>query len=422
MDKNDYNFETICVHGNYNPKDFNNSRAVPLYQSAAFVYDSIDHAADLFSFDKEGHIYMRLDNPTVKEAEDRIAMLEKGIGAVCFASGMAAITGFILNFIQSGDRILSSSCLYGGASGLFNDTLPKLGINTDFFNPLDDFEDLIKPETKLVWIETLSNPTLVVPDLSKISAICRKHNIPLAVDNTVSTPLLCTPKDYGADFIMHSCTKYMEGHGNILGGALVDCGSFTFDQKRYPMMFEEAPGGKSFTEKFGNKAFLTRLRGKVLMNTGGTMAPFHAYMLIHGLESFHVRMERHCQNAEKIVSYLASHEKISWVNYPGLESHPAYKNAEKYLKGYKGAMIAFGIKGGYESCKKFINNIKLLTHTTNIGDTKTLLIHPASTTHRNLSDAEKEKNGINKDMIRLSVGIENVNDLIREIDDTLKIL
>jgi O-acetylhomoserine (thiol)-lyase len=405
-----YSFETKCVHGNYDPFKFNKSRAVPLFQSAAFVYENTQDAADLFSFDKEGHIYMRLDNPTVKEAEDRIAMLEKGIGAVCFASGMAAVTGFVFNFLQSGDRILSGMNLYGGTSGLFKDTLPKLGINTDFFDPenCSEMEKMIRPDTKLVWVENLANPGLSVPDLKAISAVCRKHKIPLAVDNTIATPLLCTPIDYGADFIMHSCTKYLEGHGNILGGIIIDAGTFEFSKDRYPMMFEEVSGGKNFVEKFGKMAFLGRLRGKVLMNTGGTMAPFHAYMLIHGLESFHVRMERHCENAEKIVDFLSKHEKISWVKYPKLKNHPSHENAKKYLNKYFGAMVGFGIK--------------LLTHTTNIGDTKTLVIHPASTTHRNLSDAEKEKAGISKDFIRLSVGIENADDLIREISKTLEII
>jgi O-acetylhomoserine (thiol)-lyase len=416
-----YSFETKCVHGTYDPQKFNKSRAVPLFQSAAFVYDSIDNAADLFAFNSEGNIYMRIDNPTVQETEGRIALLEKGIGAVGFASGMAAMTGFILNFLKSGDRILCGCYLYGGTSGLLKDTLPKLGIDTDFFDTekTGEIESYITPQTKLVIIENLANPSLIVPDIRKIADICKKHRIPLAVDNTIATPLLCNPIDHGADFIMHSCTKYMEGHGSIIGGAIVDAGTFVFDRERYPLLHEEAAEGKTFYEKFGSHAFLGRLRAKVLMNTGGCMAPFHAYMLLHGLESFHVRMERHCQNAEKIAAFLSAHPKISWVCYPGLESHPSFENAKTYLRTYRGAMIGFGIKGGYEACKTFINSVKLLSHTTNIGDTKTLVIHPASTTHRNMSDDEKKKAGLKNDFIRLSVGIENAEDIIREMESAL---
>ncbi|HBI37723.1 MAG: hypothetical protein A2015_13860 [Spirochaetes bacterium GWF1_31_7] len=417
-----YSFETNCVHGTYNPYKFNKSRAVPLFQSSAFVYDSVDHAADLFSFNEEGHIYMRIDNPTVKEAEGRIALLEKSSGAVCFASGMAAITGFILNFLKSGDCIIASNYIYGGTSGLLNDTLPNLGITTVFFDPEkpETLEKLITKETKLILIENLANPALIVPDIKKIATICKKFTIPLAVDNTIATPFLCNPIDFGADFILHSCTKYMEGHGAIVGGAVVDCGTFTFDKDKYPLLHEEAPGGKSFVETFGKKAFLTRLRGKVLMNTGGCMAPFHAYMLIHGLESFHVRMERHCENAQKIAGFLSKHPAIKTVCYPGMENHTSHTTAGEVLRKYYGAMIGFEIKGGYEACKKFINSVKLLSHTTNIGDTKTLVIHPASTTHRNMNPEQRIKAGLSDEFIRLSVGIENVDDLITEIDTALQ--
>lgn len=422
MDKNEYGFDTQCVHGNYDPFKHNRARGIPLYQSTGFLYDDTDHAASLFSFEQEGHIYMRIDNPTVKEAEDRIALLEGGIGAVCFASGMAAITGFILNFLKSGDKILSGNTLYGGTSGLFKDTLPKLGIETVFFDSNDvfDFKKKLDSSFKLVWIENLANPSLVIPDIKLISDICKEYKIPLCVDNTIATPFLSNPIKYDADFILHSCTKYMEGHGAIIGGALIDSGNFVFDEDRYPLLFEPTPCGLSYIEKFKEYGFLMRLKSKVLMNTGGVMAPFHAYMLLHGLESFHVRMERHCQNAIKIAEFLSNHESISWVCFPGLPNHKSHQNAKKYLKGYFGAMIGFGIKGGFDACKKFINCVRLLSHTTNIGDVKTLVIHPASTTHRNLTDKEKNDAGISNDFIRLSVGIENVDDLIREIDRGLQ--
>lgn len=413
--------ETICVHGAYNPLMHNNSRAVPLYQSSAYVYESTEHAASLFNMDTEGFIYMRIGNPTVDEAEKRVAMLEGGIGAVGFASGMSALSSFILNFLKPGDHIAAANCLYGGAVGLFKDTLATLGFKSTFFDPLniDEIENALKPETKLIWIENLANPTLVVPDISSIATLAKKRKIPLAVDNTIASPILCNPIKYGADFVFHSCTKYMEGHGNIIGGFVIDAGTFDFDKERYPLLYEEAPGGKNFVEKYGKEAFLYRMRGKVLMNTGGCMAPFHAYMLIHGIESLHVRMQRHCENALQIAEFLSKHPSVSWVCYPGLKNHKSHENAKRYLSGYFGAMVGFGLKGGYDACRSFINNVKLLTHTTNIGDTKTLVIHPASTTHRNLTVEERIKSGISDDFIRMSVGLENVNDLIAEIEKVI---
>jgi O-acetylhomoserine (thiol)-lyase len=419
--KRNYSPQTICVHGSYNPQNHNRARAVPLYQSSAFVYDTVDHAANLFSFDEPGFIYSRLGNPTVDEAEKRIALLEGGQGAVAFASGMAALTGFCLNMLKPGDEILAADCLYGGSMGLLRDTLQSLQIHTRFFDPIDNesLEHEITPKTRLVLVENLANPTLVVPDVAGISAVLKKHRLPLLVDNTIATPLLTNPITHGANFVIHSCTKYMEGHGNIIGGMIIDAGTFSFDQERYPSLFEEAPGGFSFFEKFGKDAFLTRLRGKVLMNTGGCMAPFHAYMLIHGLESLHVRMERHCENAATLASFLSKHKKVAWVNYPGFTDHPSHKNAVRYFKEYFGAMVGFGLKGGYEKCKSFINKVQLLSHSTNIGDTKTLVIHPASTTHRNMTCDERLQSGVSDDFIRMSVGIENSDDLIQELENAL---
>jgi O-acetylhomoserine (thiol)-lyase len=416
-----YSPETICVHGTYNPHEHNRARAVPLYQSSAFVYDTVDHAANLFSLDEPGFIYSRLGNPTVDEAEKRIALLEGGHGAVAFASGMAALTGFCLNLLKPGDEILAANCLYGGSVGLLRDTLPTLQISTRFFDPLDieSLQRNITSRTRLVLVENLANPTLVVPDVASISVILKKHGLPLLVDNTIATPILTNPTVHGADFVIHSCTKYMEGHGNIIGGMIVDAGTFTFDKERYPLLFEDAPGGISFVEKFGKDAFLNRLRGKVLMNTGGCMAPFHAYMLIHGLESLHVRMERHCNNAAILAEFLSKHEKVAWVNYPRLTNHPSHENAVNYFRKHFGAMVGFGLKGGYEACKIFINNVCLLSHSTNIGDAKTLVIHPASTTHRNMTSEERIQSGISDDFIRMSVGLENSDDLILELEKSL---
>ena len=416
-----YSSETICVHGAYDPSKHNRSRAVPLYQSAAFTYDSSDHAAGLFALEEEGYIYMRLNNPTVDEAEKRVALLEGGLGSVGFASGMAASSGFLLNFLRQGDEVLAANCLYGGSTGLLKDTLPSLGITAVFFDPLypEKIESLITSATRLILVENLANPILTVPDIAAYAAIAHKHKLPLAVDNTVATPLLSRPFLYGADFVIHSCTKYMEGHGNIIGGMVVDSGTYCWDKERYPLMFDPAPSGQPYYEKYGSQAFLTRLRGKVLMNLGGCMAPFHAYMLIHGLESLHVRIERHCQNALAIARWLEKHPRVAWVCYPGLSSHPYYLNAQKYLGGMFGGMIGFGLKGGFTACKQFIDNVKLLSHTTNIGDAKTLVIHPASTTHRNLSAEDKKAVGITDDFIRLSVGLEKAEDLMAEMDKAI---
>jgi O-acetylhomoserine (thiol)-lyase len=337
---------------------------------------------------------------------------------------MAAISGLIFNMLKSGDEIIAASCLYGGALGLLKDTLRNLGIHVKFFDSMipGKLESLITPQTKLIFVENLANPLLVVPDVEAISGIAKKHGIVLAVDNTIATPFLNNPIKHGADFVIHSCTKYLEGHGSIIGGMVVDAGSFEWNQERYPLLFETASEGKSYVEKYQEQAFLVRLREKILMHMGGCMPPLHAFLLIHGMESLHVRMERHCQNANKIAQYLAHHDKVAWVCYPGLEGHTAHTNAQKYLHNGFGGMLGFGLKGGYEACKTFIDNVKLLCHSTNIGDTKTLVIHPASTTHRGVAAEERKAIGISDDFIRMSVGIENADDLITEIENVLAIL
>ncbi len=419
--ENKYSIETIMVHGDYDPYENNHSRMVPIYQTSAFCYDNSEHAAELFALNQSGFIYSRLNNPTVDEAEKRIALLEGGIGAVAFSSGMAAISGLIFNFLKSGDEIIAANCLYGASIGLLKDTLNNFGILMNFFDPgtPEDLEKKITAKTRMVFIENLANPVLSVPDFKMLSQIAGKNNIPLIVDNTIATPYLCRPIEYGADLVIHSCTKYMEGHGSIIGGMVVDSGKFEWDRERYPLLFDPAPDGQSFVKKYGKSAFLMRLRGKVLMNLGGCMAPFNAFLLIHGLESLHVRMERHCSNAYHLAQYLNKNKSVSWVCYPGLESHSSHRNAKKYLKNGFGAMIGFGLKGGYDACRKFIDNIKLISHSTNIGDTKTLIIHPASSTHRGLSPEDRKSAGISDDFIRISVGIENVNDLINAIENAL---
>lgn len=409
--------ETVCVHGSYDPFEHNRSRSMPIYQSSAFCYDSADSAAELFSFAAEGNIYSRLGTPTTDEAEARVAQLEGGIGAVSFASGMAALSGFILNFLGSGDEIAASTSLYGGSAGLLADTLPALGITARFFDPLDasSLERVMSARTRLVIAENLANPALSVPDHAGIAAIARRERVPYLVDNTLETPIISRPMKYGADFVLHSCTKYMVGHGDAIGGMIVDAGTFAFDPERYPLLFEAAPGGRSWVETFGNKAFLIRLRGKVLMNLGACMAPFNAWLLLRGLESLHVRFERHLENAAWLASELSRLPEVAWVNHPSLPGHPSRENADRYLAGHYGAMIGFGLTGGFDSCRRFIDSVRLVSHTTNIGDTKTLVIHPASTTHRNMAPAARRAAGIGDDFIRLSVGIEHREDILGAI-------
>jgi len=417
-----YSPETILVHGDYQPSQHNNARAVPIYQTAAFCYNSTDHAASLFAMEEPGFIYTRINNPTVDEVEKRIALLEGGIAAVATSSGMAAVSGFIFNMLKPGDEILAANCLYGGSVGFLRDTLATLGIKAKFVDPLnlEGLAAAITPQTRLIFVENLANPRLIVPDFTAIAQIAKEAGVPLVVDNTIATPYLSNPLQYGADFVIHSCTKYMEGHGSIIGGIVVDGGTYEWKEDKFPLLFEAAPGGKSFVEQYGALAFTARMRNKVLMNMGGCMSPFHAFLLLHGLEALHVRMERHCENASKLAEFLANHPKVGWVCYPELENHISHLNAEKYLRKYYGAMLGFGIKGGYEACRSFIDQVQLLSHCTNIGDTKTLVIHPASTTHRMLSPEERLASGISDDFIRVSVGLENAADLIQELERALE--
>jgi O-acetylhomoserine (thiol)-lyase len=418
-----YSLNTELVHGAYDPKQHCRARAVPIYQTAGFTYDSADHAADLFGLEQPGFIYSRLGNPTVDEAERRLCLLERGVGAVAFASGMAAMTGLILNLVKPGDEILAASCLYGGSIGLLRDTLATLGITTRFFDPLnaDELSAMVSPATRLIVVENLANPRLLVPNHGALHDIAERHGIPYVVDNTISTPYLTNPVDYGADLVVHSCTKYLDGHGSILGGMVVDLGRFDWRREKYPLMHEVTPSGRTFVDEFGALAFVTRLRSKVLMNTGGCMSPFSAFLLIRGMETLHVRMERHCENAARLARFLSVHPGVSWVCYPGLEDHPAHETAKRYLRHHFGAMLGFGIKGGYEAGKRFIDRVALLCHSTNIGDTKTLVIHPASTTHRNLTVDERLRAGIGDDFIRVSVGLEDAADLERELDQALSL-
>jgi O-acetylhomoserine (thiol)-lyase len=318
---------------------------------------------------------------------------------------------------------LAASCLYGGSIGLLRDTLQTLGITTRFFDPLnvEELAGKVSDSTRLIVVENLANPRLLVPEHDGLSKIAAARGIPYVVDNTLPTPYLTNPKDYGADLVLHSCTKYLDGHGSILGGMVIDLGRFPWPADRYPLMHELAPSGRSFVDEFGKLAFVTRLRGKVLMNMGGCMSPFSAFLLVRGMETLHVRMQRHCENAAELARFLEGHPAVSWVCYPGLESHPAHLQAKRYLRQHFGGMLGFGIHGGYDAGKRFIDQVRLLCHSTNIGDTKTLVIHPASTTHRNLTPEERVQAGIGDDFIRISVGLEDVTDLEQELDRALRL-
>lgn len=416
-----YDRATQFIHGTYDPKDHCRSRAVPLYQSAAFTYDSVDHAAGLFGLEQPGFIYSRLSNPTVDEAEQRLSLVEQGVGAVAFASGMAAISALILNMLRPGDEILASSCLYGGTAGLLGDTLKTLGITARFFDPLDaqTLRKVLSPATRLVFVENLANPRLDVPDHAALRAVASEIQVPYVVDNTSATPYLTNPIEYGADFVVHSCTKYLDGHGMILGGVVIDAGTFVWDRERYPLLYDATPSGRTYIDQFGPLAFLRRLRSKILMNLGGCMAPFSALLLLRGMETLHVRMQRHCENASMLAAFLANHPRVGWVRYPGLEDHPSHHHASGYLRGHFGGVLGFGPRGGYDASRCFIDRVKLLCHSTNIGDTKTLVIHPASTTHRNLTEQERHQAGIGDDFVRLSAGLENIDDLQGELDRAL---
>ena len=417
-------FDTITLHGGQEPDPVTHSRAVPIYQTTSYTFDDTQHAADLFGLKQAGNIYTRLMNPTTDVLEKRIALLEGGVGALATASGQAAITLAILNICKPGDEIVSSSALYGGTYNLFAHTLARLGIKTVFVdsNNPEDFDNAITKNTKLVYTESVGNPKLNIMDIETLSRVAHKNHVPLIVDNTVPTPYLFKPFEYGADIVVHSATKFIGGHGTSLGGLIVDSGNFDwFGASTYPDLTLPDPsyGGVIYTRDFGKAAYIVRARVQLMRDLGPAISPFNSFMLLQGLETLHLRMQRHSENAMKVAKFLETHKKVSWVNYPGLENHPDAKLAKKYLPKGQGAIVGFGIKGGKEAGIKFINNVKLLSHLANIGDAKSLVIHPASTTHQQLTEAEKLSTGVTDDFIRLSIGIEDADDIIADIDQAL---
>lgn len=424
MEQKKYRLDTIALHGGQQPDPTTNARAVPIYQTTSYVFNSTEHAANLFGLKEFGNIYSRIMNPTCDVFEKRIAELEGGVGALAAASGQSAITMSILNITKAGDEIVSANSLYGGTYNLFEHTFSKLGIKVVFVDPSDpaNFEKAINDKTRLIYGETIGNPKLDVFDVEVVADIAHKAGIPLFLDSTCSTPCLQRPIESGADVIIHSTTKFIGGHGTSIGGVIVDSGKFDWTNGKFPELTEPDPTyhGVNYVNDFGALAYILKARVQVLRDLGPAMSPFNAFLFLQGLETLHLRMKRHSENSLKVAKFLESHSQVTWVNYPGLESHPSYKLAQKYLPDGQGALIGFGIKGGMEAGIKFIESAELLSHLANIGDAKSLVIHPASTTHQQLTPEEQQSTGVTEDFVRLSIGIEDVEDIIEDIAQALE--
>ena len=425
LDESTLSFETLSLHGGQSPDPTTNARAVPIYQTTSYVFDDAEHAADLFGLRKFGNIYTRIMNPTNDVFEKRVAALEGGVGALAFASGSAAITFAVLNIAGAGDHVVSANSLYGGTYNLFVHTLPRFGLEIDLVDPADpeNFRRALRPTTKAIYAETVGNPKLDTLDLEAVAAIAHEAGVPLIVDNTMATPFLLRPLDHGADIVVHSATKFIGGHGTSIGGVVVDSGTFDWSQgDRFPGLTEPDASyhGLRFQEALGPLAYIVKLRVSLLRDIGAALSPFNAFLLLQGLETLHLRMERHSTNAQRVAEHLESHPQVSWVSYPGLPSHPSYGLAAKYhSRGLYGAIIGFGIKGGREAGRRFVESTTLLSHLANIGDAKSLVIHPATTTHSQLTADEQLLAGVTDDFIRLSIGIEGVDDIIADIDQAL---
>lgn len=417
--------ETLAIHAGYSPEPTTHSVAVPIYQTSSYAFDDTQHGADLFNLAVPGNIYTRITNPTNAVLEQRIAALEGGIAGLALASGMAAITYAIQTITEAGENIVSVAKLYGGTYNLLAHTLPRFGIETRFaqHDDLVGLEKLIDDRTKLIYCESIGNPAGNIVDIEALAEIAHRHGIPLVVDNTVASPALCRPFEFGADIVVHSLTKYIAGHGTSLGGMVVDSGKFPWAKyaDRFPMLVNPDPSyhGVSYTETFGEAAYIARCRVIPLRNMGAVLSPFNAFQILQGAETLALRMERHCENAVKVAQYLEHHPQVSWVKYAGLTSHPEHNLAQKYMKGTPASILSFGIKGGIEAGAKFINALKLVVRLVNIGDAKSLACHPASTTHRQLNAEELEKAGVSQDMIRLSIGIEHIDDILADLEQAL---
>ncbi|WP_210398014.1 bifunctional O-acetylhomoserine aminocarboxypropyltransferase/cysteine synthase [Motiliproteus sediminis] len=417
--------ETKAIHSGYQPDPTTKAVAVPIYQTTSYAFDDTQHGADLFDLKVEGNIYTRIMNPTTAVLEQRVADMEGGIGALALASGMTAITYAIQTIAEAGDNIVSINKLYGGTYNLFAHTLPKQGVTVRMaaHDDIDALAALIDADTKAVFCESIGNPLGNVVDIAKLAEVAHSHGVPLIVDNTVATPALLRPFEHGADIVVHSLTKYMGGHGTTIGGVVVDSGNFPWadHKERFPALNQPDPSyhGVVYTEALGAAAFIGRCRVVPLRNTGAAISPFNAFQILQGIETLPLRMERHCDNAIKVAEYLAGHDQVAWVNYAGLEGNAGYELAQKYVDGRPSGILSFGIKGGAEAGARFIDALQLVTRLVNIGDAKSLACHPASTTHRQLSGDELAAAGVSEDMVRLSIGIEHVDDILADVEQAL---
>jgi len=421
-------FDTLAVHGGQQPDPTTLARAVPIYQTTSYLFTDADHAARLFALEEFGNIYTRIMNPTVDVFERRVALLEGGVGALATSSGQAAETLAILTILKAGDEIVSANSLYGGTYNLFRHTLPKVGIKVHFVDPVDpnNFRKALTPRTKLLYAEMVGNPKLDTLDVEAVANIAHEAGIPLMVDNTMPTPALIQPIKWGADIVVHSTTKFIGGHGTSIGGIIVDSGRFDWGNGNFPDFTSPDPSYHGLVlwdlpEPLKSMSFILKARLQMMRDIGACISPFNAFLFLQGLETLHLRMERHSDNAMNVARWLEEHPCVSWVSYPGLPSHPAHETARKYHRGGRyGAIIGFGIKGGYEAGKQFINELKLFSLLANIGDAKSLVIHPASTTHQQLTPEEQLETGVTPDFIRLSIGIEDVEDIIADLDQALR--
>jgi len=423
-DDHEFSIETLCLHAGQIPDAATGSRAPPIYQSTSFVFDDTEHAASLFNLQTFGNIYSRLTNPTTAMFEERMAALENGRAALATGSGLSAQMTALLTLLEQGDEIVSASTLYGGTYSQFDVTFRRMGIQTTFVDPSDpeNFAGAITPKTRVLYAETIGNPLNNVLDIEAVAGIAHAHGIPLVVDNTFPTPYLCRPMDFGADIVVHSATKFIGGHGTSIGGVLVESGKFPWDNGNFPGMTEPSRGyhGVRFFETFGDFGYTMKARCEILRTLGPSLSPFNAFLFLQGLETLHVRMDRHVENAMAVARHLQEHPSVSWVRYAGLPGNEYYDLARKYLPQGASAIMTFGIKGGQQAGARFIESAEFMSHLANVGDAKTLIIHPASTTHRQLSEEEQLAAGVTPDMVRISVGIEKIDDILWDLDQALE--
>jgi len=420
----EYGFDTLALHGGQEVDPTTQARAVPIYQTTSYVFHDTDHAANLFSLSEMGNIYTRIMNPTTDAFEQRVALLEKGVGALATASGQSAETLAILNIAGAGDEIVSAASLYGGTYNLFHYTLPKIGINVKFVDASDpeNFRSAITDKTKAIYAETVGNPALNTLDIEAAAAVAHEAGLPLIIDNTLPSPYLVNPLEYGADVVVHSATKFIGGHGTSIGGVIIDGGKFPWDNGKFPGFTEPDPSyhGLQYYEALGEMSYILKTRVQMLRDYGPALSPFNSFLFLQGLETLPLRMERHSRNAMAVAEFLQGHDKVSWVNYPGLSEHPGHEIAKKYHReGMFGAILGFGIEGGLEAGKKFIDRLELHSLLANVGDAKSLVIHPASTTHSQLTAEEQQTTGVTDDYIRLSVGLESIDDILYDLDQAL---